>query len=168
MGPAGAGDAGPPTAAGDGGGAAGGSWCGWLVLTRSGARAHACVIPDVPYLANIHTQLQRASLTPEQEAKRYQMTRQVQELDELIQAKAEEKRRIDKEIDGLLAQKRRCVGAWVGFGGRFGVWVGVWGLGRACVCAGRLLAQTTNRPSHHPPSHPCHETKHPNAACSWR
>jgi hypothetical protein len=58
---------------------------------------------------------QHASLTPEQEAKRFQMTRQVQELDEQIQAKAEEKRRIDKEIDGLLAQKRTCVG-WVGLG----------------------------------------------------
>lgn len=67
------------------------------------------IYSEVPTNPLPRQNVQRASLTPEQEAKRYQLTRQVQELDELIQAKTEEKRRMDKEIDGLLAQKRRYV-----------------------------------------------------------
>ena len=50
---------------------------------------------------------QLAALTPEQEARRYQMQQQVAAIDEQVQAKTEEKFRIDKEIDALLAEKRR-------------------------------------------------------------
>lgn len=51
-----------------------------------------------------HPQL--ASLSPEQEAKRYQLRRQVEDLDDLIRSKMDSKRAIDKEIDQLLTQKR--------------------------------------------------------------
>lgn len=49
---------------------------------------------------------QLASLSPEQEAKRYQLRRQVEDLDDLIRSKTDTKRAVEKEIDALLAQKR--------------------------------------------------------------
>lgn len=50
---------------------------------------------------------QLASLTPEQEVKNYQIRRQVEDLDELIRTKTDAKRAIEKEVEGLLAQKRK-------------------------------------------------------------
>ncbi|KAM3575342.1 hypothetical protein VYU27_002689, partial [Nannochloropsis oceanica] len=47
-----------------------------------------------------------ASLSPEQEAKRYQLHRQVEELDEIIRSKTDAKRAMEKEIEALLSQKR--------------------------------------------------------------
>jgi len=39
--------------------------------------------------------------------KNYQIRRQVEDLDELIRTKTDAKRAIEKEVEGLLAQKRR-------------------------------------------------------------
>lgn len=52
---------------------------------------------------------QHASLTPEQEMRRAEMQQQVADVDLQIQAKTDEKRKLDKDIDGLLALKREYV-----------------------------------------------------------
>jgi peptidoglycan hydrolase CwlO-like protein len=57
-------------------------------------------------------QSQLASLSPEQEAKRYQLRRQVEDLDDLIRSKTDTKRAVEKEIEALLSQKRGYV--WEG------------------------------------------------------
>lgn len=79
-----------------------------LSFSFSRLRSPALIIGHLLHLiSHLISTNQRASLTPEQEAKRYLMQRQMQDLDEAIQAKTEEKRRMDKEIEGLMSQKRR-------------------------------------------------------------
>ena len=76
-------------------------------------------LPPPPSPPPSHTHTQLASLSPEQEAKRYQLRRQVEDLDDLIRSKTDTKRAMEKEIESLLSQKRGYVwkggeGGWEG------------------------------------------------------